>query len=411
MELYFPLILDGATGTELQKCGYDGSICEERWVQEHPEAIIDLQKRYIEAGSDVIYAPTFGANRVKLEENGIFNRTAEYNQKLVKLSRRAVEEAGADRRILVAGDIAPTGKFLAPMGDARFEDLYEIYLEQVTALEEAGVDMYVIETMMTVADARAALLAVRAVSDRPVLISFTCDEKGRTVTGSDIAAVLDIFQGMGVDAFGMNCSVGPEDMLRQMKRLHRYAEVPLSAKANAGMPITADGRTYYDCPPERFAAVQYAYAKAGVCLFGGCCGTGPDHIRAIREAANAFKETPLNPVELIGKLPLATEKEVFPLDPSVAVPEPLPCDADLASALDEAGDSDAQVIAVRIDSPDELDDFADAQYAVRKPLCIVTEDAEALEGALRAYQGRAMYDGGLPEKVLAPLSEKYGLIY
>lgn len=411
MEVYFPLILDGATGTQLQKRGYDGSVCAEQWVLEHPDAILDLQKKYIEAGSDVIYAPTFGANRVKLEENGIFNRVGEFNRRLAALSKQAVREAGAEGRVLVAGDIAPTGKFLAPMGDARFEDLYDIYYEQASALEEAGVDMFVIETMMTVSDARAALLAVKAVSSRPVLVSFTCDQEGRTVTGSDIAAVLNIFQGMGADVFGLNCSVGPEDMLKQMKRLHHYAEIPLAAKANAGMPKTVDGKSVYDCPPERFAAVQYAFSRAGVCLFGGCCGTGPEHIRVMKEAAGAFQQTRPDPDALRNKLPLSTEKEIFPLPADVPVGTPLACDGELAAGMENAEESGDPVLAVQIDCVQDLDLFADCQYAVTKPLCIVTEDAETLEGALRLYQGRAMYAGSLPEKVLAPMEKKYGLVY
>ena len=141
MELYFPLVLDGANGTELQKRGYDGSICTETWVLEHPEVMKQLQKEYIEAGSDIIYAPTFGANRVKLEENGIFNQVADYNKRLVAVSREAAEGTGA----LVAGDIATTGKFLAPVGDVTFDELYDIYHEQAEAIADAGADMFVIE--------------------------------------------------------------------------------------------------------------------------------------------------------------------------------------------------------------------------------------------------------------------------
>lgn len=144
MELFFPLVLDGANGTELQKRGYDGSVAAEQWVQEHPEAMIDIQKKYVSAGSNIVYAPTFGANRIKLEENGIAGQVDTYNRELVKISREAV--AG---KALVAGDIATTGKFLAPLGDMTFDDLYDIYYEQALALEEAGVDMFVIETIMT----------------------------------------------------------------------------------------------------------------------------------------------------------------------------------------------------------------------------------------------------------------------
>ncbi|MBR4090584.1 MAG: homocysteine S-methyltransferase family protein, partial [Mogibacterium sp.] len=192
MELYFPLILDGANGTELQKRGYYGSKCTEAWVLEHPEVMKQLQKEYIEAGSDIVYAPTFGANRVKLEENGFFNMVKDFNKRLVEISKEA-----AAGKALVAGDIATSGKFLAPLGDISFSELYDMYHEQAEAMEEAGVDMFVIETIMTVPDARAALLAVKDVSDKPVLVSFTCDENGRTLTGSDVRAALVIMQGMG----------------------------------------------------------------------------------------------------------------------------------------------------------------------------------------------------------------------
>ena len=160
MELYFPAILDGATGTQLQKRGFSGGGCAEAWVLEHPEAILDIQRRYVDAGSAIIYAPTFGANRVKLEANGIFNRVGEFNERLAALSKEA-----AGGRALVAGDIAPTGLFLAPLGTASFEELVEIYTEQAAALERAGVDLFAIETQMTLstptcaATARAALPA------------------------------------------------------------------------------------------------------------------------------------------------------------------------------------------------------------------------------------------------------------
>ena len=265
MELYFPAVLDGATGTELQKRGYTGGGCAEAWLLEHPDAILDVQRRYVAAGSNIIYTPTFGANRVKLEANGIFNRVEEFNLRLAALSKEA-----AAGRALVAGDIAPTGLFLAPLGTAGFEELVEIYAEQAAALEKAGVDLFVIETMMTLPEARAALLAVRSVSKKPVIVSFTCDENGRTLTGTDAAAALTVMQGMGADAFGLNCSVGPREILEQMERLRPWAEIPLAAKPNAGLPRTVDGRTVYDCPPEEFAECARGFAENGVALFGGC---------------------------------------------------------------------------------------------------------------------------------------------
>ena len=178
MEIRFPLILDGATGTELQKHGYAGDVSAEQWTLEHPDVIVGIQRGYVAAGSQVLYTPTFGANRQKLEERGIFNRTADFNRRLAALSRKA-----ADGRAWIAGDLAPTGLFLAPLGEASFEDLVDIYTEQAAGLEEAGVDLFVIETMMTLSDARAAVLAVRSVSDKPIFVSFTCDESGRSLSG------------------------------------------------------------------------------------------------------------------------------------------------------------------------------------------------------------------------------------
>ena len=171
MQVQFPLILGGATGTELQKRGFTGAVSAEEWVLAHPESILDIQRRYVDAGSQVLYAPSFGANRQKLEEHGIFNQTAAYNRRLAALSKQA-----AAGRALVAGDLSPTGLFLSPMGETSFRELVDIYTPQAAGLEEAGVDLFVIETMMTLSDARAAVLAVRSVSDKPIFVTFTCDE-------------------------------------------------------------------------------------------------------------------------------------------------------------------------------------------------------------------------------------------
>ena len=301
MELRFPLILDGAMGTELQKRGFDGGDCAERWTLEHPEALLEIQRGYVAAGSQILYAPTFGANRVKLEAHGIFNRVADYNKRLVALSKQA-----ADGRALVAGDLSPTGLFLYPLGDTRFEELVEIYTEQAKALEEAGVDLFVIETMMGAAECRAALLAVKSVSRKPVFVTITCDTNGRTLSGSDAAAVLQILQGMGVDAFGLNCSAGPDEMLPTLRRLREISRVPLIAKPNAGMPEITDAGAVYSCTSEDFAARLEDFAAAGVMIFGGCCGTTAEHVRAVAEKAGTLRMCPPAPVDN-GLLPCATE--------------------------------------------------------------------------------------------------------
>ena len=403
MELYFPLVLDGANGTELQKRGYKGDVCAESWVLDHPEVMKAIQDDYITAGSNVIYAPTFGANRIKLEENGIFNQVGDYNRRLVEISKEA-----AQGRALVAGDIATSGKFLAPLGDITFDELYEVYHEQAKALEEAGVDMFIIETIMTVADARAALLAVRDVSDKPVLVSFTCDENGRTLTGTDISAALVIMQGMEIDAFGLNCSSGPDVMLEHIRKLSGLARVPLAVKPNAGLPEVIDGRTVYDCTPEEFASYTQDFADAGAVIFGGCCGTGPDHISRLSKAVGEADLRGAGEPE--DRIICATEKEVFKIEPGTRVENVLDCSAGLEDRIRTEQKKNSDVIAVRISEEADLDEFGASQYLIRKPLCLVCDDARLLGQALALYQGRALYAGSLSDDELRPLVRRYGLI-
>ena len=405
MELTFPLILDGATGTELQKRGFTGAECAEKWTLEHPEAILEIQRAYVEAGSRILYAPTFGANRVKLEAHGLFNKVEDYNRRLVALSREA-----AGGRAWVAGDLSPTGQFLYPLGEASFEELVEIYTEQAAALEDAGVDLFVIETMTTVAEARAAVLAVKSVSEKPVFVTFTCDERGRTLSGSDVAAALQILLGMGVDAFGLNCSAGPDEMCAQLRRLHEISRVPLIAKPNAGTPELLGGETVYNCPPDAFTACLEEMAAAGVMIFGGCCGTTDAHISALRDKAAALVMTQPAP-KRAEMLPCATEKELFFLPADISGRRVVCGGNDWESALEEAMEEDDVLLTVELTSFGELEEFASAQYLIAKPLCLRCEDAGLLEQALRVYQGRAMYEGALPESVLRSLAKKYGLLY
>ena len=404
MELRFPVILDGSTGTQLQKRGFDSSICAEEWVLQHPEVIREVQQSYIENGSQIVYAPTYGANRVKLESHGIFNQVEDYNRRLVAISKEAVGS-----KAWVAGDVAPTGKYLHPLGEMTFEELVDVYTEQAAALEKAGVDLFVVETLMTLPEARAAVLAIKSISRKPVFVTFTCDENGRTLTGTDVTAALVVLQGMGVDAFGLNCSSGPDKMLPQLRRLKEYAQVPLIAKPNAGAPKVVDGKTVYDCTPEAFAAYVEEMAACGVCLFGGCCGTEAEHIGQLSEAVSGLETQVVSPAEP-DKLPCATEKQVFLLDVTASYGKILPCDDDLEDALFDEMEEDAEMIAIEIKSEDELDIFADCQGMIGKPLCILCEDAVLLEQALRLYQGRAVYEGGLSDEELMPLVEKYGLL-
>ncbi len=403
MELKFPLLLDGATGTQLQKRGFGPGQCAEAWVLEHPEAIAEVQSRYAALGSQVVYAPTFGANRVNLEEHGIFGKVEEYNRRLVSISRQAVEG-----RALVAGDLSPTGKFLYPLGDMTFGELVEVYTQQAAALEAGGVDLFVIETMMTLSDARAALLAVKKVSRKPVLVTFTCDERGKTVSGVDAAAALVVMQAMGADAFGLNCSAGPREMLTNLRRLRPWAQVPLIAKPNAGLPEMVDGRAVYNCPPEEFVSVLPQMAACGVCIFGGCCGTEEGHVEALAGALRQFALTLPQP-EHEGMLVCASEKAAFALPPDTAVGPALACTAELEERLSDGAPETP--VNLRIETEEDLQWLADCQYLLTGPTCFTCRDGAVLEQALLLYQGRALYEGPLPASVLEPLAQKYGLIY
>lgn len=404
MQIRFPLILDGATGTELQKCGYKGDVSAEQWVLDNPDSIVGIQKGYVTAGSNVLYSPSFGANRRKLEEHGIFNKTADYNRRLATLSQKA-----ADGRAFVAGDISPTGLFLSPLGEASFEELVDIYTEQAAGLEQAGVDLFVIETMMTLSDARAAVLAVRSVSDKPIFVTFTCDENGRSLSGTDITAALTVLQGMGIDAFGLNCSAGPAEMLPQIKRLREFSRVPLIVKPNAGMPEIQGGKTVYNCPPEQFVELVPEFLASGVAIFGGCCGTTAEHIAALSKALKNA-ETVAPAPKFTDLLPASTEKLTAYLPVDARCGKVLAVTPDFEDELSDALETDDAMVAVRLDTWEEVELFADCQYMISKPLCIVCDDADILEAALRAYQGRPLYEGALPDTALAPLVSKYGVI-
>lgn len=408
-DLPLPLLLDGATGTQLQKRGMPSGVCTEQWVLEHPQVLQDIQRAYVEAGSDVIYAPTFGANAASLSHHGVeAGQVADYNRRLVAITREAVGE-----RALVAGDLSPTGLFVIPFGEATFEELVDIYRQQARALAEAGVDLFAVETAMTLPEARAAVLAIREVSDKPVFVTFTCDANGKTLSGTDVLAAMIVMQGMGVSAFGLNCSTGPEGMLEQLRRLTPYAQVPLIAKPNAGLPQVVDGRTEYRCPPEEFTALVEELARAGVRIFGGCCGTTEAHIAALRAAVDRvdfsqFAPPPHDP----DVIPCATEKEARFITPDVDVGKTIACSPDLMEDILDAEDEPTGALKIAILEPDDVELFAENQYAITEALCLYSDVPELLEQAVRAYHGRAFYDGTgeIDRETLDRLKERYGLV-
>ncbi|MBQ6393498.1 MAG: homocysteine S-methyltransferase family protein, partial [Eubacterium sp.] len=282
-----PVLLDGATGSNLQKHGLKPGVCPEQWILDHEEVFLQLQRDYVEAGSRILYAPTFTGNRIKLAEYGLENSLEEINGRLVALSKKA-----AAGKAYIAGDLTMTGVSLAPIGSMQLEDLIDIYKEQARCLEAAGCDLYVVETMMSLAETRAAVLAIKEVSQLPVMVSMTYQKDGRTLYGTDPITALVVLQSLGADVIGINCSTGPEEMIPLIRQMKEYAKVPLMAKANAGLPELYEGETIYPMSPEEFASYGPDFVAAGAGFLGGCCGTTPRHIRLLADSVRGLQVLP-----------------------------------------------------------------------------------------------------------------------
>ena len=275
-----PVLLDGATGSNLKKAGMPVGVCAELWVLEHPEVIKQLQKAYIEAGSQIIYAPTFSANRISLSMHGLEGRLEELNTKLLALSKEA-----ADGRVYVAGDVTTTGKMLEPRGEISYQELYDVYREQIGILAEAGADLIVAETMLDVEETLVVLDAAQDVCDLPVMCSLTLEADGSTMYGGNAVEMVETLQEMGAAAVGLNCSVGPDQLEAVIGAMKAVAKVPILAKPNAGMPdIDENEVAHYNMSPERFASSMEKLIERGAQLVGGCCGTDPEYIRLLAEA-------------------------------------------------------------------------------------------------------------------------------
>ena len=273
------VLLDGATGSQLRTRGMPVGVSTELWAYEHPETIIGLQRAYVDAGSDILYAPTFSANRIGLAMHGLEDRLAELNAGLVRLTREA-----ADGRALVAGDFTTTGKPLEPVGTLSYEALLEVYREQIEVLADAGVDLLVAETMLSIDECACFVEAAKSACDLPVMCSLTVEADGHLLFGGNIVEAVETLQALGADAVGLNCSVGPDQLEAVVAAMKAVAEVPVIAKPNAGMPVMDErGNANYDMTPGQFAAAMRRLVTAGAGIMGGCCGTGPAYIRRLAE--------------------------------------------------------------------------------------------------------------------------------
>ena len=275
------LLLDGATGSNLMKVGMPKGICTEQWVAEHPDTIIELQKAYAEAGSDIVYAPTFMANPISLATHGLETETERLNHTLVGLSRKAV-----GNQVLVAGDLTTTGKLMEPLGPMKYEDLFESYKEQISYLADAGVDLLVAETMLASNETLVILDAAQAVCDLPVLCSLTMEADGSLFFGGNVFDAVEELEAMGAFAVGCNCSTGPDQLESVIAGIRQRVSIPVIAKPNAGMPTISPetGEAVYNMAPDEFARSMLKLRDAGASFLGGCCGTTPEFIRELKKA-------------------------------------------------------------------------------------------------------------------------------
>ena len=271
------VLLDGAMGSNLRAAGMPVGVCAEQWISVHPDIVVKLQSAYVEAGSQIIYAPTFSANRIGLAMHGLEDQLEFLNRELVKISKKA-----ANGKAYVAGDITTTGQMLEPRGDMSYQQLFDIYKEQITILADAGVDLLVAETMMNVEETLVALDAAQAVCSLPMICTLTLQADGSALYGGNAVEAVESLQEMGAAAVGLNCSVGPDQLEAVVRSMKAVAKVPVIAKPNAGLPeIDAHGMAHYSMNPQQFAEAMKNLIANGAQIVGGCCGTTPEYIREL----------------------------------------------------------------------------------------------------------------------------------
>lgn len=426
-----PVYLDGAVGTNMMKAGMPMGVCPEKWLVDNPLPIGELQKAYVDAGSDIVLAPTFAANRIKLQEYSLSDQVDLINRTLAENTRKAT-----GGRCLVAGDMTMTGQQLAPIGELDFEELVDVYKQQAKALIEGGVDLFFIETMMSLQETRAALIAVKEIAaEIPAITSLTFNEDGKTLFGSSPSNAIVVLQSLGADAVGLNCSTGPDKMVPLIEEMRHYATVPIIAKPNAGLPELIDQNTVYRMTPDEFAADMEKLVEAGAAVIGGCCGTTPEHIRAMVDKTRQMRILPPDPV---CRRVISSERKVQEIDPDgnflvigerinptgkKKLQEELRAGSldmvnDFARSQEENG-ADILDVNMGTNGIDEkemmLRAIDEVTFASDLPLCIDTSYPEVMEAALRRYPGRALINSisGEEERMEAmlPIARKYGAMF
>lgn len=433
------VILDGATGSNLQQRGMPVGVCPEEWILEHPDVLAKLQLEFLEAGSDILLAPTFSANRIKLKEYDLEGHIEEINHGLVEISKQAIrrfcEKTGNVREVYIAADLTMTGEQIYPLGVLTFEEVVEVYKEQMNGILTNKIDFVIIETMMNLQECRAALLAVKETCDLPVMVSLTFEENMRTLYGTDPKTAVIVLQSMGADVVGINCSTGPDGMHDIVREMKAYARIPILVKPNAGIPKLVDNQTVFPMAADEFAIEMEKLVALGANLVGGCCGTTPKHIEMMVDRIKNMTPQPIN-----GKMmgTLTTERKTVEIDSEghflvvgerinptgkKAMQEELRVgDLTIVSQMaEEQMAQGAEILDINIgmNGINEKDMMIEVIYQVLQnteaPLSIDSSDPVVIEAALRQYPGRALinsisYKEGKYEALIA-MAKKYGAMF
>jgi 5-methyltetrahydrofolate--homocysteine methyltransferase len=421
-------IIDGAMGTMLQNAGLKAGECPEYLNITKPEIVTSVHRQYVEHGADIIETNTFGANRIKLSHYHLSDKVREINHAAVRNARAACTE-----NTLIAASIGSTGKFIEPLGEMSFDEAYDVFAEQAKALNEAGVDMFIIETIIDIQEMRAALLAVKDNSDKKVICQLSFSDDGRTVTGTDPQTAAITLAAMGADVIGANCSLGPEQLLPIVEILAANCDLPISVLPNAGMPHLENGKTVFPMSEDEMGKWAGKLIAAGATYLGGCCGTTPAHIAALKKAVQGLE--PVSRAPRKARLALTSRSKTVFIDkdlPTVLIGERINPTGRKKLAAEIKGGSfltvkkdaieqlkaGAQVLDVNmgvggIDQAKAMNDaIMEIAQLVDAPLAIDTSDAAALEAGLKAYPGRALINSVSGEKErlekFLPLAKRYG---
>jgi len=395
------IIADGGLGTQLQEAGLAPGEAPILWNITHPDEVRSIHQNYLRAGSTLITTNTFSAGAIML--GGDASMALEAVERGVHLAREAIEKQGSDA--FVALDVGPLGRMLKPLGDVPFEHALEIFTQQVESGASAGADLVLIETMFDTYEIKAAVLAARQACQLPVLATVTLDVRGRMLNGADSACICALLEGLGVDALGMNCGGGPEEAAPFIEEFRNYSSLPLILNPNAGLPITEHDFTTYPVGPDEFAALMEPLVREYVAVAGGCCGTTPEHIKALAECCSGVvpKEITKTSRRLVSSYSQTVDLEGAELNIDRRLGPVINSsfaaalqDEDYSFAVDEAleaRDDEAQIIALTAACPD-IDEaevlsllIEEIQTRVRLPLALITGNLVALERALRAYNG------------------------